>query len=558
MRSWPTWRRSAGNTSARRRPGTWPDSGPGARTGAMRRRPTARCARAWPISCATCTRPVRSGKTWPASSAPALSPARPDGTLSVDGCGGPPGPGPDRPAVGDRQTRLRDDRTDRQARLAGRRPAPPGTGMVRLAGQDPGADAAQDRPAAEAAGAGRRRMGGDRLHPPRPARSRMCAGVPQAPLPVHGVRLVVVGGLPAPVLRAACRDHVPGAAVPRPALAARRPGGRDAPGRHAPAGGHGGPGSRGCHDNRRALPRLESSTCAAAPWTSKTSSTQGKEHVRERRDAARPDRHAGRRTPRRRVPVRLPRTGAAPVRRALPPGRIRRRLDRQGSRRGIPLRPPPQSLHHPPRGNRPARPGRTRPPVRLAGVGAAGADSGNKPHRPPPYVFSDKEIRRLFRVIDTQPLSENSNRALVDPVLFRVFYGAGLRLSEALGLELRDVDPARATIEVRNGKNHENRLLPVTRRLAATVESYIAAAHPCPEPATSCSTPATLPGRRTSPRFTTGSGVTSPTPASPISREARTSIRCGTASPWRTCAAGQPRRGPGGHAALPVGLHGPR
>ena len=44
-----------------------------------------------------------------------------------------------------------------------------------------------------------------------------------------------------------------------------------------------------------------------------------------------------------------------------------------------------------------------------------------KPHRPPPYVFSDEEIRRLFRVIDTQPLSENSNRALVDPVLFRVF-----------------------------------------------------------------------------------------------------------------------------------------
>jgi integrase/recombinase XerD len=106
-----------------------------------------------------------------------------------------------------------------------------------------------------------------------------------------------------------------------------------------------------------------------------------------------------------------------------------------------------------------------------------------KPHRPPPYVFSDEEIRRLFRVIDTQALSENSNRALVDPVLFRVFYGTGLRLSEALGLELRDFDPARATLEIRDGKNHENRLVPVTRRLAATLESYIAAAHPCPESA---------------------------------------------------------------------------
>jgi integrase/recombinase XerD len=98
-------------------------------------------------------------------------------------------------------------------------------------------------------------------------------------------------------------------------------------------------------------------------------------------------------------------------------------------------------------------------------------------------VFSDEEIRRLFRVIDTQALSEDSNRALVDPVLFRVFYDVGLRLSEGLGLELRDFDAARATIEIRDGKNHENRLLPVTRRLAATVERYIAAAHPCPDPA---------------------------------------------------------------------------
>ena len=163
-----------------------------------------------------------------------------------------------------------------------------------------------------------------------------------------------------------------------------------------------------------------------------------------------------------------------------------------------------------------------------------------KPHRPPPYVFSDNEIRRLFHVIDTQPLSENSNRALVDPVLFRVFYGTGLRLSEALGLEPRDFDPARATLEIRDGKNHENRLLPVTRRLAATVESYIAAAHPCPEPTDKLFHTGNPARRRTSPRFTTGSGVTSPTPTSPISREARTSIRCGTASPWRTCADGQP------------------
>jgi integrase len=103
-------------------------------------------------------------------------------------------------------------------------------------------------------------------------------------------------------------------------------------------------------------------------------------------------------------------------------------------------------------------------------------------HRPPPYVFSDEEIRRFFHAIDTQPLSEMSNRALVDPVLFRVLYATGMRLSEALNLQLRDVDPDRATLEVRDGKNHEHRLVTVTQRLAASLEGYIAAAHPHPEP----------------------------------------------------------------------------
>lgn len=102
-------------------------------------------------------------------------------------------------------------------------------------------------------------------------------------------------------------------------------------------------------------------------------------------------------------------------------------------------------------------------------------------HRPPPYVFSE-EIRRLFHAIDTQPLSEMSNRALVDPVLFRVLYATGLRISEALNLQLRDLDPARGTLEVRDGKNRENRIVPITPRLAATLEAYIAAAHPDPEP----------------------------------------------------------------------------
>jgi integrase/recombinase XerD len=182
-----------------------------------------------------------------------------------------------------------------------------------------------------------------------------------------------------------------------------------------------------------------------------------------------------------------------------------------------------------------------------------------KPHRPPPYVFSDEEIRRLFRVIDTQPLSENSNRALADPVLFRVFYGTGLRLSEALGLELRDFDPARATLEIRDGKNHENRLVPVTRRLAATLDSYIAAAHPCPEPGHKLfhtGNPARPADKSTVynrfRRYLADADIPH-FPRRPAHPFAAARLRRGEPAPL-----GHRRRGPDGHAALSVGLHGPR
>ena len=163
-------------------------------------------------------------------------------------------------------------------------------------------------------------------------------------------------------------------------------------------------------------------------------------------------------------------------------------------------------------------------------------------HRTPPYVFSDAEIRSLFDAIDTQSLSEGSNRALVDPVLFRVLYATGLRISEALNLQLRDVDSERATIEVRDGKNRESRVLPITTRLAATLQAYIAVAHPHPEPADHLfhtgdpSTPAdksTIYNRFR--RYLADADI----PISP--RAARTSIRCVTASPSRTCAAGRLR-----------------
>jgi integrase len=99
----------------------------------------------------------------------------------------------------------------------------------------------------------------------------------------------------------------------------------------------------------------------------------------------------------------------------------------------------------------------------------------------PPYVLTDDEVRRFFGAIDSQALSSYSNKALVDPVLFRVLYGTGLRVSEALKLTLADVDSAAGTLRIRDSKNGAGRTIPIADRLAETVRAYMMAAHPAPE-----------------------------------------------------------------------------
>src|SRR5450755_4589124 len=309
-------------------------------------------------------------------------------------------------------------------------------------------------------------MGRDRLHPARPAGGGLPAGVRQTPLPVHSFRLLHLGGLPAELLRAARRDRVRGRTVARPAFAARRAGGRDASERHAAAGGDGGSGSRVGHHDRRALPQARHRApaplragCRRCPSRGGRGAVVNALTLGDLIDTLVAARRAGgfRYEHQARVLAQFVehcrRDGYADgsiIQEAVEGFLYGRHLKASTIRREeIILR---DLAEHARQFGWPAwaPPTLTRVKTR---------------HRPPPYVFSDGEIRRLFDAIDTQSLSEMSNRALVDPVLFRVLYATGLRLSEALNLQLRDVDPARATLEVRDSKNREHRIVPVTRRL---------------------------------------------------------------------------------------------
>lgn len=82
-----------------------------------------------------------------------------------------------------------------------------------------------------------------------------------------------------------------------------------------------------------------------------------------------------------------------------------------------------------------------------------------------PYIFTREELQRFFMAIDTYPVSKHNNRTTVDPVLFRLLYGTGLRVSEALNLRVKDINLEEGILTIRHAKNNKDRLVPVAQSL---------------------------------------------------------------------------------------------
>ncbi len=87
-----------------------------------------------------------------------------------------------------------------------------------------------------------------------------------------------------------------------------------------------------------------------------------------------------------------------------------------------------------------------------------------------PYIYSDEEIRRIVKAAEELP-SINGIRALTCSTLFGLIAVTGLRISEALSLDVADVDLEAGLLTLRRGKLGKARLLPIsdstTIRLAA-------------------------------------------------------------------------------------------
>jgi integrase/recombinase XerD len=89
-----------------------------------------------------------------------------------------------------------------------------------------------------------------------------------------------------------------------------------------------------------------------------------------------------------------------------------------------------------------------------------------------PRPLSVKEVERLIEHLDGE-----EPRALRDRAIVELLYGAGLRISELVGLDVDDVDLEVGSVRAL-GKGGKEREVPVGRHACSAVEAYVTLARP--------------------------------------------------------------------------------
>lgn len=91
-----------------------------------------------------------------------------------------------------------------------------------------------------------------------------------------------------------------------------------------------------------------------------------------------------------------------------------------------------------------------------------------------PYVFSQEEMNKIFTMIDNLPVSSHNryNSNEVYPVLFRLLYGCGLRISEALQLKIREIDTVTGKLAINIAKNDKKRVVMMSESLREVCHRY--------------------------------------------------------------------------------------
>ncbi len=102
----------------------------------------------------------------------------------------------------------------------------------------------------------------------------------------------------------------------------------------------------------------------------------------------------------------------------------------------------------------------------------AGLHSRNKVMRLPKSLSHEQVTTLLSQVPRNNP-SDVRNLLLLE-----LLYGTGVRISEAIAIDLEDLDLENKWIKVRYGKGAKQRLVPIGKELATTLDKYLIQARP--------------------------------------------------------------------------------
>ena len=92
-----------------------------------------------------------------------------------------------------------------------------------------------------------------------------------------------------------------------------------------------------------------------------------------------------------------------------------------------------------------------------------------------PYIFTHEEIRAFFNAADSMTKRARSiapRRHKIMPVLFRLLYCCGLRVSEAIKLTGNDVDLEHGILTIRESKFGKSRYVPMSAELTNICAKY--------------------------------------------------------------------------------------
>jgi site-specific recombinase XerD len=94
------------------------------------------------------------------------------------------------------------------------------------------------------------------------------------------------------------------------------------------------------------------------------------------------------------------------------------------------------------------------------------------PPQQTPYIYSTEELHRLLDATSGLDSIYSRQQAPMFRTLILLLYGSGMRISEALGLTMRDVDLVQRVITVRNAKFYKTRLVSIGPKLALELTGH--------------------------------------------------------------------------------------